>query len=77
MPNKKKRTCEHCSACTKVTRSKGDVFVCWGVSEPFEIEDITQKCKAYPWAWEDPSGHWFVVCVCACAVCVAVVFLVE
>ena len=58
MPNKKKRTCEHCSACTKVTRSKGDVFVCWGVSEPFEIEDITQKCKAYPWAWEDPTGHW-------------------
>ena len=58
MPNKKKRTCEHCSACTKVTRSKGDVFVCWGVSEPFEIEDITQKCKAYPWAWEDPAGHW-------------------
>ena len=58
MPTKKKRTCEHCSACTKVTRSKGDVFVCWGVSEPFEIEDITQKCKAYPWAWEDPTGHW-------------------
>ena len=58
MPNKKKRTCEHCSACTKVTRSKGDVFVCWGVSEPFEIEDITQKCKAYPWALEDPVGHW-------------------
>ena len=58
MPNKKKRTCEHCSACTKVTRSKGDVFVCWGVSEPFEIEDITQKCKVYPWAWEDPTGHW-------------------
>ena len=58
MPNKKKRTCEHCSACTKVTRSKGDVFVCWGVSEPFEIDDITQKCKAYPWAWEDPTGHW-------------------
>ena len=58
MATKKKRTCEHCSACTKVTRSKGDVFVCWGVSEPFEIEDITQKCKAYPWAWEDPTGHW-------------------
>ena len=58
MPTKKKRTCEHCSACTKVTRSKGDVFVCWGVSEPFEIDDITQKCKAYPWAWEDPTGHW-------------------
>lgn len=58
MPNKKKRTCEHCSACTKVTRSKGDVFVCWGVSEPFEIDDITQECKAYPWAWEDPTGHW-------------------
>lgn len=58
MPNKKKRTCEHCNACTKVTRSKGDVFVCWGVSEPFEIDDITQKCKAYPWSWEDPTGHW-------------------
>ena len=58
MPNKKKRTCEHCGACTKVTRSKGDVFVCWGVSEPFEIEDITQKCKVYPWAWEDLTGHW-------------------
>lgn len=58
MPTKKKRTCEHCNACTKITRSKGDVFVCWGVSEPFEIEDITQKCKAYPLAWEDPTGHW-------------------
>lgn len=59
MPNKKKRTCEHCSACTKVTRSKGDVFVCWGVSEPFEIEDITRPCRAYPDMKEENfSEHW-------------------
>lgn len=56
---KRKKTCEHCSACTKVTRSKGDVFVCWGVSEPFEIEDIKRPCMAYPdMKEEDFSEHW-------------------
>ena len=59
MPTKKKKTCEHCSACTKVTRHKGDVFVCWGVSEPFEIEDITKPCRAYPDMKEENfSEHW-------------------
>ena len=56
---KRKKTCEHCSACTKVTRSKGDVFVCWGVSEPFEIGDIKRPCRAYPdMKEEDFSEHW-------------------
>lgn len=56
---KRKKTCEHCCACTKVTRSKGDVFVCWGVSEPFEIDDIKRPCRAYPdMKEEDFSEHW-------------------
>lgn len=55
---KKRRTCEKCSACTKITRYNGEKFFCWGVSEPFEIEDLTQNCPVYPWAEEDPNGHW-------------------
>ena len=50
--------CIECSACTKVTRKRyipgkvmpyDDVrYMCYGVSEPFEIKDINRECTEYP-----------------------------
>lgn len=51
-------TCENCNACTKVRRHDKEKFLCWGVSEPFEIFDLNQKCKAYPGTPLTSEGHW-------------------
>ena len=40
--------CRECSCCHKgYWRSSPDVYVCTGVKEPFEINDINQECSEY------------------------------
>ena len=50
--------CKDCEACHLASYTRWNphkqcmhevkVYECWGVKEPFEIDDINQECTEYP-----------------------------